>query len=94
MTPCTKVSHARARRSESGLGLFDVEGHAPGFVIVGRRNRMPGEVSESIRLEQRSRNNTEIHSYDWLLERLYGTLRYSGVPAISPYLLSHADDKG
>lgn len=88
------LGHARARRSESGLGLFDVEGHAPGFVIVGRRNRMPDDVSESIRLEQRSRNNTEIHSYDWLLERLHGTLRYSGLPAMSPYLLAPAHDKG
>jgi hypothetical protein len=73
--------------------LFDVESHAPGFVIVGRRDRMPNDRSESIRLEQRSRNNTEIHSYDWLLERLYGTLRYSGLPAMSPYLLAPAHDK-
>jgi hypothetical protein len=87
------LSLARARRAESGLGLFDVESHAPGFVIVGRRDRMPNDRSESIRLEQRSRNNTEIHSYDWLLERLYGTLRYSGLPAMSPYLLAPAHDK-
>ena len=82
------LSHARARRAEGGLGLFDVESHAPGFVIVGRRDRMPNHRDDSIRLEQRSRNATEIHSYDWLLERLYGTLRYSGVPAMSPYLLA------
>jgi hypothetical protein len=88
------LSHARTRRSEGGLGLFDIEGHAPGFVIVGRRNRMPDGVSESIRLEQRSRNNTEIHSYDWLLERLRGTLRHSGPPAMNPHLLSLNHERG
>lgn len=87
------LAHARGRRSDGGLGLFDIEGHAPGFVIVGRRDRMPSSVSESIRLEQRNRNNTEIHSYDWLLERLSGSLLYSGVPALSPYLLSPAHER-
>jgi Domain of unknown function (DUF4263) len=88
------LSRARDRRSDGGLGLFDIEGHAPGYVFVGRRDRMPNPVSESIRLEQRNRNNTEIHNYDWLLERLRGTLRYSGLPAMSPYLLSYDNESG
>jgi len=86
------LSHVRGRRSEGGLGLFDIEAHAPAFVIVGRRELIPDARSESIRLEQRNRSSTEIHTYDWLIEKLHGTLSYSGLPSLSPHLLVSVAD--
>lgn len=80
------VSYARRRRSENGLGLFDIREKSKALVLVGRRNRVP-KTKEAQRHEFRESNNIEIHTYDWLLESLRGILHHHGPTAMNPYLI-------
>ena len=80
------IAYARERRSSNGLGLFDIRERADALVLVGRRSQMP-ETKDAQRHEYRQSNNILIHSYDWLLERLRGSIRHGGPPASNPYLI-------
>jgi len=82
----SNIAYARQRRSESGLGLFDIREKSDAIVIVGRRSRMP-DTTDAQRLEYRQSNNIAIHSYDWPVESLRGALRHVGPPASNPYLI-------
>lgn len=81
------ISYARQRRSEDGLGLFDIREKSDAVVMVGRRSKMP-ETKNAQRQEYRQSNNIHIHSYDWLLETLRGAIRHRGSPTSNPYLIS------
>ena len=83
----SNISYARQRRSENGLGLFDIREKADAVVLVGRRSQRP-ETKDAQRHEYRQSNNILIHSYDWLLETLCGAIRYQGPPASNPHLIS------
>lgn len=82
----SNISYARQRRSENGLGLFDIREKADGVVLVGRRLQMP-ETNDAQRHESRQSNNIQIHSYDWLLETLRGAIRHQGPPASNSHLI-------
>ncbi len=55
-------------RDKSGLGLVDIDGNVPGWIIIGRRGETATEFADR-RRERSQRLNVRIHSYDWLLER-------------------------
>lgn len=57
--------------SESGLGLEDVSPSMPGLVIIGRRSDLPSD-RQAFRRGLQRQLDVEIHSYDWLLDRLEG----------------------
>lgn len=80
------IAYARERRSENGLGLFDIREMAEALVIVGRRSRMP-PTKDAQRIEYRQSNRIKIHSYDWLVESLRGAIRHSGPPAVNHYTI-------
>ena len=82
------ISYARQRRSENGLGLFDINESADALVLVGRRSQVP-ETKDAQRKEY-YRSGIRIHSYDWLLGALYGIIKHQGPPGYNPYLLSRA----
>lgn len=84
------IAYARQRRSENGLGLFDIREQSDAIVLVGRRSLMP-ETKDAQRHEYRRSNNIQIHSYDWLLEELRGAIRHQGPPASNPHLISRRD---
>lgn len=84
------IAYARRRRSENGLGLFDIHEKSDAVVLVGRRSQIP-ETKDAQRLEYRQSNNIQIHTYDWLLEMLLGALRHPGPPAGNPYLIPRGE---
>lgn len=82
----SNISYARQRRSENGLGLFDIREKSDAVVLVGRRSRIP-ETKDAQRHEYRQSNNIHVHSYDWLLETLRGAIHHQGPSASNPYLI-------
>jgi hypothetical protein len=86
----SNIAYARGRRSDDGLGLFDIREKTEAVVLVGRRSRMP-ETKDAQRHEYRQSSNIRIHSYDWLLETLRGAVRYQGPSATNPYLIHRQD---
>jgi hypothetical protein len=57
--------------AESGLGLEDVAAAIHGLIIIGRSAELPADRS-AFRRGLASQLDIEIHSYDWLVERLRG----------------------
>lgn len=82
----SNIAYARQRRSDNGLGLFDIREKADAIVLVGRRSQMP-ETKDAQRHEFRQSNNIQIHSYDWFLETLRGAIQHQGPPFRNPYLI-------
>lgn len=80
------VAYARTSRSRDGLGLFDVRSDAPGLVVVGRRATLTNK-NEAQRNHLRA-SHTEIHTYDWLVERCRLSAEFDGAPAANPHALS------
>jgi hypothetical protein len=80
------LEYVRRRRSEHGLGLFDITSHAPAIVIVGTRSLIP-ETSHVWRREYRENFNIQIHTYDWLIEALRGAIGFQGLPGANRFVL-------
>jgi Shedu protein SduA, C-terminal len=82
----SNIAYARNKRKENGLGLIDIRPSSPGIVIVGRRSNLR-ETKEIYRNQLRDKEDIHIHTYDWLLEQINGSLNFNGPPACNPYLL-------
>lgn len=85
------LPYARSSRRDNGLGLPDIRDGSDGLVLVGRRDLLH-ENSAPARLILHEQSRIDVHTYDWLLEQLNGTLRYSGPWATNPHLLHRVDD--
>jgi hypothetical protein len=48
--------------------------------------------AKAVRSAVREGNNIQVHTYDWLLERLKGLLNFSGPSALNPYLIQPLRD--
>jgi hypothetical protein len=81
------IGEAQKPRRKHGLGLPDINNQAEGLVLVGSRLQRPWS-EEAPRREMHDRNNIRIHSYDWLLDKLRGTINFIGPPSSNPDLLS------
>jgi len=82
---------ARRSRRKGGMGLIDIRPKSEGLVLVGRRARLNGNsdvVRHPIREDQRIR----VHTYDWLIDRLRGVMKYSGPSGTNPYLIQPLRD--
>jgi hypothetical protein len=88
----SNLDPARRRKRDHGLGLIDIPPSPPGIVLVGRRDLLL-ENSEGVRKSIRANDRVEIHTYDWLLERLRNILHFSGPPAANPYLIQRPEDE-
>ena len=77
-----------ARRSiqENGLGLPDIRPQAEGLVIVGRRDRLSPNA-QKLRDQLSENSRIQMHTYDWLLERLEGVIDFSGPWATNPHAI-------
>lgn len=82
---------ARLARDEGGLGLVDIRPDSEGFVLVGRRARL-GENAREVRAGFAEKDHIKIHTYDYLLERLEGALRFRGPSGANPNLIQHWRD--
>jgi len=60
--------------SENGLGLYDLNSHAFGIVVVGRRELYQSldgnSMYNKLRTSTKSQNNIEVISYESLIERM------------------------
>ncbi len=84
------IAYARRKRSENGLGLFDIREKPEALVLVGRRARIP-ITKDAQRHEYRESNGIRVHTYDWLLKTLRGIFKYQGPPASNSYLIHRLD---
>ena len=74
---------ARRSRRNDGLGLVEIRPQSEGVVLVGRRALL-FDNTHTVRNPIREQSRIRVHTYDWLLERLDGILRFSGPPRVSP----------
>jgi hypothetical protein len=82
---------ARRSKREGGVGLVGIRPLSQGIVLVGRRESLK-DNNEMVRSPIREGNNIHVHSYDWLIERLQGTLTFRGSSAGNPYLIQPLRD--
>ena len=75
---------ARRPKQQNGLGLPDIRPEAEGLVLVGRRDQLR-ENAPALRNRLLETDRTLMHTYDWLLEQLEGTLNFNGPWASNPY---------
>ena len=62
-------AYARNPDSESGLGLIGIDENLPATILIGRRKREFPSSFNAYRRQMKHRQNIEIHTYDWLVER-------------------------
>ena len=77
---------ARRSRRDGGLGLVDFRPHSQGLVLVGRRDRLNENASEA-RHAFAEKQRIDVHTYDYLLERLEGALNFKGPSGSNPHLI-------
>jgi hypothetical protein len=80
------LAYARHSRRERGLGLFDIRPASAGLVLVGRRGRLQTNA-DAVRNQIAEDSNVRVHTYDWLLDQLRGTLSFAGPPAGNPQVI-------
>jgi hypothetical protein len=81
------LAHARECKADGGAGLPDIEPNSEAIVLAGRRDLL-NPASRGIRRPVEEKNRIHVHTYDWLIERLQGTLEYDGLPALNSDALS------
>jgi hypothetical protein len=77
------LAHARECKANGGAGFPDIEPNSEGLVLAGRRD-LQTPAARQIRRPFEENNRIRVHSYDWLIERLQGTLDYDGLPVLNP----------
>ena len=77
---------ARRPKQQNGLGLLDIRPQAEGLVLVGRRDQVR-ENAPTLRNRRFETHSILMHTYDWLLEQLEGTLSFNGPWASNPYAI-------
>jgi hypothetical protein len=77
---------ARKSRRDGGLGLPDISSRSRGLVLVGRRARLGDNASE-VRRPVSDDQRIDVHTYDYLLDRLEGTLSFRGPSGLNPRLI-------
>jgi hypothetical protein len=87
------LDQAQRPKAKKGLGLHDIKRMSQALVLVGRRSRIP-DTDDAKRQEYRQSNDIQIHTYDWLLERLRGIIQFQGPPAANRLLISRLEEPG
>jgi len=65
----SNLAYARSPKSENGLGLVGITPDLPATILIGRRDRKFPPNFNAFRKQTKSRQNIEIHTYDWLVEQ-------------------------
>jgi len=65
----SNLNYARNRKSEGGLGLIGITPDLPATILMGRRDQEFSSYFNAFRRQIKSRQNIEIHTYDWLAEQ-------------------------
>lgn len=77
------LAHARKDKAQGGGGLVDIRPDSDAVVLAGRRDLLRAP-SREMRRPFEEKDRISVHTYDWLIERLQGTLEYVGSPALNP----------
>jgi hypothetical protein len=77
---------ARKPVEQDGLGLADIRPRSEGLVLVGRRAALNGKAG-AVRHPYREDLRIRIHTYDWLVESLFGILDFAGPPRTSHHVI-------
>jgi len=77
---------ARRPVEQDGLGLADIRPRSEGLVLVGRRAAL-NDNAGAVRHPYREDDRIRIHTYDWLVESLFGILSFAGPPRTSPHVI-------
>lgn len=85
------ISYAQKPIVKDGLGLANISNQTDAILLVGRRSKIP-VTKDAARKELKAKQNVLVHSYDWLIDSLYGALNHGGAPAFNPFLLKRSDD--
>ena len=88
----SNIAYARNKRKDNGLGLIDIRPDCRAVVLVGRRSYLR-ETKETERNQYRDKSNIHIHTYDWLIDKLRGTLAFNGPPGLNPHLFKPDESK-
>jgi hypothetical protein len=80
------LDQARKLRDDNGLGLLDIRPQADGMVLVGRRQDML-PAARALRQQLWESDRIAMHTYDWLMDQLDGTVHFSGPSAANPYVI-------
>ena len=83
---------ARRSRRDGGLGLIDISPRSKGLVLVGRRSRLHDNSSD-VRRPISESQHIEIHTYDYLVERLERALGFSGPSGLNRDLIQPWEDE-
>ena len=65
----SNVAYARSPKSEDGLGLVGITPDLPATILMGRRGKKFPPGFNAFRRQVKSRQNIEIHTYDWLVDQ-------------------------
>lgn len=65
----SNVAYARSPKSENGLGLVGITPDLPATILIGRRDKEFPPSFNAFRRQANSRQNIEIHTYDWLADQ-------------------------
>lgn len=77
---------ARRPRREDGLGLVGIRAADDAYVIVGRRHLLNAQNS-TLRRQIWENDRIRIHTYDWLIEQITGSMASDDAPAFNRYML-------
>lgn len=65
----SNLPYARSPKSENGLGLVGITPDLPTTILMGRRDKEFPSNFNAFRRQTKSRQNIQIHTYDWLVEQ-------------------------
>ena len=80
------VDMARRSTQENGLGLPDIRSQAEGIILVGRRDQLRDNAPK-MRDQLFENKRIRMHTYDWLLDQIEGTINFNGPWASNPYTI-------
>lgn len=63
------LAYARSPKYENGLDLVGITPDLPAIILMGRRDKEFPSNFNAFRRQIKSRQNIEIHTYDWLVEQ-------------------------
>jgi len=85
------LHYARKRRTDDGCGLPGVQPEADGIVIVGRRH-LQNDKAAKLKIQQNEHDRIRIHTYDWLVEQIEGSLGNIDSPVFNKHIIPRPEN--
>ncbi len=85
------LHYARKRSTDDGCGLPGVQPEADGLVIVGRRH-LQNDNAAKLKIQQNEHDRIRIHTYDWLVEQLEGSLGNIDSPVFNKHIIPRPEN--